>query len=62
MVLDLMHMYNFHGQMVAGLKIVTFGADMGSCVDADNKNKDILVLGKGPKGGLDDTLITAEAK
>ena len=35
---------------------------MGSCVDVDDKNKDILVLGKGPKGGLDDTLITAEAK
>ena len=28
----------------------------------DNKNKDILILGKGPTQRLDDTTLTAEAK
>ena len=28
----------------------------------DNKNKDILILGKGPTQGLGDTTLTAEAK
>ena len=27
----------------------------------DNKGKDILILGKGPTHGLDDTKLTAEA-
>ena len=29
---------------------------------ADNREKYILVLGEGPIDGLDDTIITAEAK
>ena len=28
----------------------------------DNRKKDILVLGEGPKDTLDDTIITVEAK
>ena len=28
----------------------------------DNKNKDILILGKGPTQGLEDAILTAEAK
>ena len=28
----------------------------------DNKNKDILIIGEGPTQGLDDTVLTAEAK
>ena len=28
----------------------------------DNKNKDILIIGEGPTQGLDDTILTAEAK
>ena len=28
----------------------------------DNRGKDILILGEGPKQGLDDTTLTAEAK
>ena len=28
----------------------------------DNKEKDILILGKGPTQGLNDTILTAEAK
>ena len=35
---------------------------MSSSVHIDNKKKDILILGKGPTQGLDDTTITAEAQ
>ena len=35
---------------------------MSSSLHVDNKNKNILVLGEGPKKGLDGTTITAEAK
>ena len=41
---------------------VIFGADMNSSVQVDNKEKDILILGKGVTQGLDDTTLTAEAK
>ena len=36
--------------------------DMSSSVHVDNDNVDILILGKGPTQGLDDTTLTAEAK
>ena len=36
-----------------------FGADMSSSIHADNKKKDILVLGRGPMQGLESAL-TAE--
>ena len=32
-----------------GRNIITFGADMSSCVHVDNKGKYILILGKGRK-------------
>ena len=35
---------------------------MSSSVHFDSKNKDILLLGKGPTEGLDDTTLTAGAK
>ena len=35
---------------------------MGSSVRVDNKKKDILILGKDPSQGLDDTTLTAQAK
>ena len=35
---------------------------MSSSVFIDNKNKDISILGKGPKQGLGDTPLTAEVK
>ena len=35
---------------------------MSSSVHIDNKNKDILILGEGPTQGLDDTILTTEAK
>ena len=28
----------------------------------DNKNKDVFILGEGPTQGLNDTILTAEAK
>ena len=42
--------------------VIIFGADMNSSVHIDNKGKDILILGEGPTQGLDDTLLTVEAK
>ena len=35
---------------------------MSSSVHIDNKGKDILIIGKIPAEGLDDTTLTAEAK
>ena len=42
--------------------VIISGVDMSSSVHIDNKKKDILILGKGPTQGLDDTTITAEAQ
>ena len=39
-----------------------FGVDMSSPVHIDNKEKDILIFGKGPTQWLDDTTLTAEAQ
>ena len=33
---------------------------MSSSLHVDNKNKDNLILGEGPKQGLDDTTLTAD--
>ena len=38
------------------------GAAMSSSVHMDNKNKGILILGKKPTQGLDDTTLTSEPK
>ena len=35
---------------------------MSSSVHADNKRKDIFIIGEGLTQGLDDTTLTAEAK
>ena len=40
---------------------IIFGADMGSSVQVDNKNKDILIFSEGATLGLDDTTLTTEA-
>ena len=42
-----------------GQNLLIFGADISSSAHIDNKNKDILVLGKGPTQGLEHT-ITVE--
>ena len=38
--------------------LIMFVGDMSSSAYIDNKNKDILIPGKGPTGGLDDTTLT----
>ena len=38
-----------------------FVADMSSSVDIKNKEKDILILGKGPTQRIENTTLTAEA-
>ena len=45
-----------------GRNVINFGVDMSSSVHAENKKKDILILGEGPTQGLDDTTLTAEKK
>ena len=45
-----------------GKNVIIFGADMSSSVHVDNEGKDILILGKGPRQGLDGTTLTAEVK
>ena len=45
-----------------GKNVIIFEADTSSSVHIDNKGKDILVLGEGPRQGLNDTTLTAEAK
>ena len=42
--------------------IINLGADMSSSVHTDKKGKDVLIIGEGPKQGLDYTTFTAEAK
>ena len=42
-----------------GQNVLIFGADMSTSIHIDNKEKDILVLGRGPTQGLESTL-TAE--
>ena len=45
-----------------GKNAIIFRIDMSSSVHIDNKTKDILILGKGPAQGLDDTTLTTEAQ
>ena len=42
--------------------IIIFGVDMSSSVHANNKNKDVLILGKGQTQGLDNTTLTTESE
>ena len=43
-----------------GQNVLIFGADMRSSTHIDNKKKDILVLGKGPTQGLENTLTAVK--
>ena len=45
-----------------GRNATIFVANMSSSVHANNKNKDILIIGIGETKGLDDTTLTAEAE
>ena len=40
-----------------GKNVIIFGVDMSSSVNIDNKNKDILIFGKGPTQGLERSSI-----
>ena len=44
---------------IYGLNVLILGVDMSSSAHIDNKNKDILVLGKGSTQGLEH-ILTAE--
>ena len=39
-----------------GRNVIIFGVDIISSTKIDNRKKDILILGKGPKHGLEHTL------
>ena len=43
-----------------GKNVTIFGADMSSSIHIANKNKSILILGKSPADGLDDTTFAAK--
>ena len=45
-----------------GKNITIFGVDMSSSVHGNNKNKDIIILGKGQTKGSDNTSLTTEAE
>ena len=45
-----------------GKNVIIFGVHMSSSTHANNKNKDILILGKRQKQGLVNTTLTAEAE
>ena len=42
--------------------VTILGADMGSSVHVDNKKNCILILGRSPANGLDNTTLTSEAE
>ena len=42
--------------------LIIFGVDMSLSMHIDNNGKDILILGKGPTQGPDDTALTAETQ
>ena len=44
------------------INVMVLGVDNSSSEHVDNINKDILILGKNPTDGLDDTTITAESE
>ena len=43
-----------------GKNVIIFGVDMSSSVHIDNKKKDTLIVGIGPKQRLDNITLTAE--
>ena len=45
-----------------GKNVIIFGVDISSSVHIDNKGKDVLILCIGPRQGLDDTALAAEAQ
>ena len=63
MVLDFKDVHNFHYHVVSRVKILCFfGTKNSLSVNAENRNKDILIFGELPKDRLDDTTVTAGTK
>ena len=48
----------FHYLVGLGSHVIIFRVDISSFIHANNKKKDILILGKGPTQGLEHTLAT----
>ena len=63
MVLDLMHVHNFHWQMVNGVKMLLFLVLIVVLLRMlITRNKISYVFGEGPTERLDDTTTTTETK
>ena len=57
-----LHLLFFLQNFDWGKNVTMFGVDMSSSVYIDKKKTYILIIGKGPTQGLDDTSLTAEAE
>ena len=62
MVWDLILVHLFQLEVLIVVKMSLFGVDMSSFVHIYNKNKDIVILGKGPAQGLDNATLTVKAE
>ena len=61
-LLDSIHVHNFYGDMIAGVKMFQFLVLIWAHLYMLIIKKDILALVESPKQGLDNTSITAEAR
>ena len=59
MVLESIRVQNVHDLTVEWVNV---WVDISSSVHIENKGKDLLIPGKGPTQGLDDTTLTTEAQ
>ena len=56
------YFYGINGTVSKNVIFFFFGVNMNSSVYIDKKEKDILILGKGPTEGLHNTKLTAEVQ
>ena len=54
------HGFYLHPSGGTGRNVIIFGVDMSSSTKIDNKEKDILILGKGPTQGLGEHSLSAK--
>ena len=57
---DARSQFSFNSEL--GKNVAFFGGDSSLLLHTDNRKENIVVLGGRPANGLDDTIITAEAK
>ena len=63
MIMKLMHAHNVYYRMMSGVKMLLLLVwTIVHQHHPDNRKKDIIILGEGPTGGLDNTTITTDAK